>query len=184
MYIKTFATACPSTPPPSRYTRVTSAGSPSDPSAARKPTAPAPAHHPRPWPRRAGLVEATATAREMTLKTLELTLRPLHHDPGDESLELAAALRCATAGIALGLEARTAHSLLSALHSLWRASDLIDRAEQAGLLEIDEAVELLVLGSRVEVPLVSFLRRCGLERVLKPGMEAGWPPLAEPGSAS
>lgn len=94
--------------------------------------------------------------------------------PGGESdlrsacaghLEVLSDLRRASAGVALGLEAASSRSLTSALRWLWRASELADRAEQAGLLEMDEAMELLTLGSRVEIPLVVLVRKYGTEEV-------------------
>lgn len=115
-----------------------------------------------PRSRSSGLTEALTAARELTLATLRLT----RGKGREETLELAADLRRNTAAVALGLEGRTALSMLAALHALWRTSEQVDRAEREGLLALDEAMELLVLGSRVEIPLVSFLRRCGLERSL------------------
>lgn len=109
------------------------------------------------------LAEALDAARALTLRTLRLT-RPLGRG---QALELAADLRRSTAGVALGLEARTARSLLTALYSLWRVSDLVDLAERRGLMELEAAVELLSLGSRVEVPLVRVLQRIGLGAVLE-----------------
>lgn len=115
-----------------------------------------------PASRSSGLTEALAAARELTLTTLRLT-----RDKGrEETMDLAADLRRTTAAVALGLEGRTALSLLAALHALWRTAEHVDRAEREGLLDLGEAMELLLLGSRVEIPLVSFLRRCGLERSL------------------
>jgi len=112
-----------------------------------------------------GLYDALAAARELTLTSVRLTR---HLGRGDE-LELVSDLRRSTAGVALGLETRTARSLLTSLHALWCTSDLIDQAERRGLLTLEQALELLALGSRVEIPLMAFLRRCGLEIV--PGPE-------------
>jgi len=113
--------------------------------------------------RSGSLAEALDAARALTLRTLRLT-RSLGRG---QALELAADLRRSTAGVALGLEARTARSLLTALYSLWRVSDLVDLAERRGLMELEAAVELLSLGSRVEVPLVRVLQRIGLGAVLE-----------------
>lgn len=110
-------------------------------------------------PEVAGLDPALAAARELTLTTVRQTR---FTGPG-VSLELASDLRRTTAAVALGLEARTARSLIAALRAVWRAGDLIDRAEREGLLDLDQAIELLVSGSRVEVALVAFLRRCGVD---------------------
>lgn len=125
---------------------------------------PAPAIH--------GLYDALAAARELTLTSVRLT----RHLGRGEDLELVSDLRRSTAGVALGLETRTARSLLTSLHGLWCASDLIDQAERRGLLSLEQALELLALGSRVEIPLMAFLRRCGLEIVVgpeEPGSEGG-----------
>lgn len=111
-----------------------------------------------------GLYDALAAARELTLTSVRLTR---HLGRGDE-LELVSDLRRSTAGVALGLETRTARSLLTSLHALWCTSDLIDQAERRGLLTLEQALELLALGSRVEIPLMAFLRRCGLEIVPGP----------------
>ena len=110
------------------------------------------------------LYDALAAARELTLTSVRLT-HPLGRG---EHLDLVSDLRRTTAGVALGLETRTARSLLGSLHALWRSSDLIDRAERRGLLTLEQALELLSLGSRVEIPLMAFLRRCGLEIALGP----------------
>lgn len=182
MYVKTFVAASPGLIQPACPVERPSTRSPSCDRGGRvrerdaahprichpgsRPTSPRSSH--RSVPAEAGLLEATTAARELTLLTIELTLRSGRCDSGEASLEMAAELRCATAGVALGLETRTAPALLAALHSLWRASDLVDQAERAGLLDVEEAVELLVLGSRVEIPLVRFLRRCGFERSLQP----------------
>lgn len=115
--------------------------------------------------------DALDAARELTLATLRLTRHP---DPsganrpataGEGAFELLSDLRRAAAGVALGLETATAKSLTAALRWLWQTSDLVDRAEQAGLLEMDQAVELLTLGSRVEVPLVVLVRKYGAGEV-------------------
>jgi hypothetical protein len=111
-----------------------------------------------------GLYDALTAARELTLTCLRLT-RPLGRG---EDLELVSDLRRSTAGVALGLETRTARSLLAALHALWCTSDLLDQAERRGLLTLEQTLELLALGSRVEIPLMAFLRRCGLEIAVGP----------------
>lgn len=110
------------------------------------------------------LYDALAAARELTLTSVRLT----HHLGRGKHLDLVSDLRRSTAGVALGLETRTARSLLSSLHALWRVSDLIDRAERRGLLTLEQALELLSLGSRVEISLMAFLRRCGLDIALGP----------------
>ena len=115
--------------------------------------------------------DALEAARELTLSTLVMTRRSgLHRGRpesrrGEGDLELLSDLRRATAGVALGLETASARSLTSALRSLWRAGELTDRAERAGLLEMDEAMQLLGLGSRVEIPLVVLVRKYGTEEV-------------------
>jgi hypothetical protein len=111
-----------------------------------------------------GLYDALTAARELTLTALRMT----RHLGRGENLELISDLRRSTAGVALGLETRTARSLLAALHALWCTSDLLDLAERRGLLTLEQTLELLALGSRVEIPLMAFLRRCGLELAVGP----------------
>jgi len=163
MYVRTSPTTPPVTPPAIACVAVPF---PAPPLGSPAPKAP-PEPDELPGSRSSGLYEALAAARELTLTPPRLT----RGEGRGEPIELAAELRRTTAAVALGLEARTALSLLGAVHALWRTAELIDRAERKGLLDLGEAMELLALGSRVEIPLVSFLRRCGMERALSPGGE-------------
>ena len=133
------------------------------PPSRQKPAEEATEERATPADRSGSLAEALDAARALTLRTLRLT-RSLSRG---QALELAADLRRSTAGVALGLEARTARSLLTALYSLWRVSDLVDLAERRGVMDLEVAVELLTLGSRVEVPLVRVLQRIGLGAMLE-----------------
>jgi len=74
--------------------------------------------------------------------------------------EIGADLRRSATAVALELErsATSPERLMAALRALWRTGDLVDKAERLGLLDLESAVELLALGSRVEIPLVRCIR--------------------------
>lgn len=112
-----------------------------------------PADHHDPEAQRSAATEA---ARELALAAHRAT-RGL---PPGEATGLAAALRRAATETALHLEEEAASDarLNAALRALWRAGDLIDLAERLGWLDLDAAVELLALGSQVEIPLVTYLQ--------------------------
>lgn len=65
-------------------------------------------------------------------------------------------LRRAALALSLGLEdgGDVVGRCRAALACLWRLSDLVDHAERLGYLDMQDAMDLLQLGSRVEILLV------------------------------
>lgn len=95
---------------------------------------------------------ALGLARELTLAVHLKTEGFL--DPAPR--RFGGTLRRAALALSLGLEegGEPAERCRSALACLWRLSDLVDHAERLGYLDMQEAMELLHLGSRVEILLV------------------------------
>lgn len=89
----------------------------------------------------------------------ELTLNVHHKTEGFQEparRRFGRSLRTASLSLSLGLEdgGEPTERCRSALTCLWRLSDMVDHAERLGYLEIHDAMELLHLGSQVEVLLV------------------------------
>lgn len=128
------------------------------PSPAPPPAPPAPVPPPPPPPPdRWG--EAVAAARDLALAAC----RSSRCFPVGCGSEVGADLRRTATAVALELEQgpRRPARLMASLRALWRAGDLVDKAERLGLLDLEAAVELLALGSKVEIPLVVCVQAAG-----------------------
>jgi hypothetical protein len=100
-----------------------------------------------------------AAARDLALAACRSSRR----FPAGCGSEVGADLRRTATAVALELEQgpRRPARLMASLRALWRAGDLVDKAERLGLLDLEAAVELLALGSRVEIPLVVCVQAAG-----------------------
>lgn len=124
--------------------------------------------HPTPW------TQAREAARHLEAAVYRLSRR----FPAEEAQGLTESLRSAATALAVQLELGNGddspNQIEESLETLWRLSHLADLAERLGYLDLAEAVELLALGSRVEIPLVALLR----------GVEGGQPVTARAVGAS
>lgn len=115
---------------------------------------PSPSH-----PRR---LAATACELDAAVRRVVRTL-----PPQGRPRELATALRGASALLRVLLACPDAHRspvrLARSLVALWRLGRHADDAERHGWIDLETAVELLELGSRLEIPLVTRLRAGGWE---------------------